>query len=306
MQSVIATWPFSRCGIEAAKASLSKSNDAITAVEVGIKAVELDPSVTSAGYGGLPNASGDLELDAALMTSDGRTGAVMALHDHQSAITPARYVMERCNHAILSGEGAKQFAKDQGLHQSDNLLTEHAKRRYEAYLQEESTGNTTKTEQGIDDEKMMPHTDTVGMIARDSTGLIVAGCATSGMQFKHPGRVGDSPVFGAGLYADIAGAAVASGDGDTMLRFCMSFLAVERMRQGDNAEYACEYVVRRVREANPNCQAAIAAMDRNGCTGAACIYGGFTTMEWSVDSSQDVVMKMVPGQTGNSWLHSCV
>lgn len=306
MQSVIATWPFSRCGIEAAKVSLTKSNDAITAVEVGIKAVELDSSVTSVGYGGLPNASGDLELDGALMTSDGRTGAVMALHDHQSAITPARYVMERCKHAILSGEGAKQFLKDQGLHQSDNLLTEHAKRRYEAYLQGEIIENTTKQEKRIDDEKMMPHTDTVGMIARDSTGLIVAGCATSGMQFKHPGRVGDSPVFGAGLYADTVGAAVASGDGDTMLRFCMSFLAVERMRQGDNVECACEYVVRRVREADPKCQAAIAGMNRNGYTGAACTHGGFTTMEWRTDSSEDIVMKKVTGQTKNSWLHSCV
>ena len=305
MQSVVATWPFSQCGVEAARTHLIESNDAITAVEVGIKAVELDPSVTSVGYGGLPNASGDLELDAALMTSDGRIGAVMALRGHQSAITPARYVMERCKHAILSGEGAKQFTKDQGLHESHNLLTEHAKRRYQEYLQGGITKNRKKDE-GIDDEIMMPHTDTVGMIARDSTGLIVAGCATSGMQFKHPGRVGDSPVFGSGLYADTVGAAMASGDGDTMLRFCMSFLAVERMRQGDSVKCACEYVVKRVHEADPNCQAAIAGMDRNGNTGAACTHGGFTTVEWRVDSSEDVVTKKVQGQTKSAWLHSCV
>lgn len=298
MASVIATWRFAAPGVRDAVSVLKASRNATDAVEEGIKTVELDPSVTSTGYGGLPNANGVLQLDAAVMTSHGKLGSVMALEGYTSAIDHARLVAEHSPHTILAGNGAHAFSLGHGKIPSNDLLTRHAIQRYEEHLKNNS-GPQLHQNGG------MAHSDTVGMIVRDPNGLITAGCATSGTQFKADGRVGDSPIFGAGLYADPAGGAVASGDGDKMLRFCLAFLVVERMRAGDTAEQACHHAVRRVSETDPTCQTAVAAMSKDGEVGAACTHNGFDVVVWQQGMS-DYEIRVVPGHVDTKWHHSCV
>lgn len=146
------------------------------------------------------------------------------------------------------------------------------------------------------------------MIVKDSTGFLVAGCATSGMEFKHPGRVGDSPVIGAGLYADENGAAVATGDGDEMLRFCVSFAVVQAMERGLSAQEGCEQVMRHVFAKEAGCQAAVVAMSKEGTVGGAGTRQGFRYAFWEegMEVGNGVVRdgKSVAG--GAVWGHTCV
>lgn len=297
--SIIATWAFSESGVRAAAECLGRTNDALAAVETGISVVEHDPVVTSVGYGGLPNATGNLQLDAAIMTSTGRMGSVMALSGFRTAIPAACAVLKHSPHPLVTGSTATAFAtRAMGpVKNQKGLLTAHAGMRYAQF----AAGQISSAAHG--DENTMAHTDTVGMIARDQAGLLVAGCATSGMQFKMDGRVGDSPIFGAGLYADACGAAVASGDGDRMLRFCLSFLVVERMRMGEDVQQACRYAVDRVKQAEPRCQAAVAAMSSQGELGASCTHGGFTAVTWT---GGEVEKRPVDGAGQEKWAHSCV
>lgn len=299
MRSVISTWTFSKSGTEQAARALKHDASALSAVEAAISTVENDPSVTSVGYGGLPNANGILQLDAALMTSDGKAGCVMALEGYRSAIPVARLVLTNSPHTALAGKGAAAFAAANGLPPSLDLLTAHASTRHAEFLR----GASAPLRHGGPDE--MGHTDTVGVIVRDATGALAAGCATSGMQFKHSGRVGDSPIIGAGIFVDACGAAVASGDGDQMMRFCLTFLAVERMRNGEDVGDACRYAMHRVHATDPNCQAAIVAMDASGRTGASCTHRGFKTVTWCDDAS-DVSVHEVSGVVESKWKHTCV
>jgi N4-(beta-N-acetylglucosaminyl)-L-asparaginase len=287
---------------------------ALDAAVSAVRSVEHDPSVTSAGYGGLPNAAGDLQLDAALMTGDGRLGAVMALEGFPDAISAAHAVLSHGRHPVLAGAGAANFAVTHGLDKRPNeeLLTPHARRRYHEYcaqLAGERSSASGPHDENHSENAEMPHTDTVGIICRDRTGAIAVGCATSGMQFKDVGRVGDSPIVGAGLYADRkAGAAVASGDGDQMLRFCLAFHVVEEMRGGKAAQDACEAAIRRVAERDPNCQAAVCAIDCNGQTGASCTRSGFFVVEWveGRDAAGDARTVAVGGLQQSTWKHTCI
>lgn len=309
--SLISTWIFSRAGVETAlNAQSKKPGSALDAVEVGIRVVEEDPSVTSVGYGGLPNALGQLQLDAALMTSDGSQGAVMAITGIRAAIPVARLVLDHSPHAILCSEGALSFAKCHGVSQlsSDALLTPHARKRYDQFCRGEEVmepwHNNKSSKDTINKDNLMRHSDTVGMLARDASGRLAAGCATSGLQFKHDGRVGDSPVFGAGLYADEYGAASATGDGDRMLRHCLSFLAVERLRAGDDPTSAARYAIRRLVDKDPTCQAAIITLDAAGQTGAAATHDGFTTITWN--QNEGLRTNEISGEVPAKWKHSCV
>lgn len=305
MSTVVATWKFSEPGVAAAVQVLKNDGTALDAVVHGIRVVELDETVTSVGYGGLPNSDGVLQLDAALMSSDGRVGSVMAVEGVQAAIPVARLVLEYSPHTALAGDGASKFAREHGLMPTEDLstlLSPYAKARYEQFCNAGQDGTQRHQENGE-----MSHTDTVGMIARDSSGMIVAGCATSGMQFKAPGRVGDSPIIGAGLYADAAGAAVASGDGDQMLRFCISFLVVERMRAGDTVDEACKVAIRRVVKSDAKCQAGVTAMSANGNVGAACTHRGFRVVRWSYETSpDDMAIDEATNVADATWMHSCV
>lgn len=340
-KTVVATWPFSRAGVDTAVAAVRRGDTLLNAVEAGIRVVELDPTVLSVGYGGLPNSSGVLELDAALMCGDGRMGAVAGLTGYKAAIPAARLVLQNSPHSVLCGSGATRFAVRHGLapvhrdenkaegepdrnrdrefnesYNSDPLLTPHARRRFAEYVA--TTGTTSATTNIKDDDnnntktteitntesrpsvsddvnnpthtntnEPMTHTDTVGMLACDGDGGVVAGCATSGTAFKTPGRVGDSPVFGAGLYAARGvGAAAATGDGDQMLRFCLSFLAVERLRAGDSPMQAACYGIDRMvassDESKNPCHAAVVVVDAcSGQIGCAATHDGFGVVAWT-------------------------
>ena len=231
---VISTWSFGMPANEVAWQTLSAGGKALDAVEAGITACEEDPTVDSVGWGGLPDSAGEVTLDAAIMDDQGRCGAVGCLHRVRNAIKVARLVMEKTPHVMLVGEPATQFAFDHGLGQT-NLLSPQAGRRFDDWrLQRES-------------DPEVGH-DTIGMIAIDSAGRIAVGCSTSGVAFKHPGRVGDSPIIGAGLYVVAGvGAAVATGKGEEMMKVCGSYAIVDGMRRGLEPREAISEVLKEIR-----------------------------------------------------------
>jgi N4-(beta-N-acetylglucosaminyl)-L-asparaginase len=241
---LLSTWEW---GIEAnARAAqvLAGGGSLLDAVEKGINVVEDDPNVDTVGYGGLPNAQGEVELDAGIM--DGathRAGAVCNLRKIKNPISVARLVMERTRHTTMAGEGALQFAIAMGF-EPMQLLTPHS---LEAWLKWKNTANhETFWTDG------RTH-DTVGMVAADGNGHVVAGCSTSGLAWKIPGRVADSPLVGCGYYADdAAGAASATGNGDVMQNYCTSVFIVRRMAQGAHPQEACEEIMRLMAKTAPN------------------------------------------------------
>ncbi|CAM9106655.1 unnamed protein product [Discosporangium mesarthrocarpum] len=186
-----------------------------------------------------------MEFDAAVMDGGSRTyGAVMAIRGVVRAFSAARLVMERSEHSVLAGEGASKFAISQGL-QEEETLTESSRQEYEEWRRRKEAQHQDQCTASA--EELRTSHDTVGMICLDEQGNLVAGTSTSGWKFKHPGRVGDAPVVGAGLYCDnTAGAAVATGDGEEILRTCLSFLVVEHMRSGDPPGVACRKGIERL------------------------------------------------------------
>ncbi len=264
----VATWEF---GLEAARAAgevLAGGGDALDAVERGINVAELDPEVTNVGYGGLPNAAGEVELDAAVMDGTGlRSGSVAALRHIRCPLSVARRVLEDGRHAMLVGAGALRFALDNGFPEEE-LLTEAAAERWRQWQEEGPQGH-----------------DTIGMIALDAGGGLAAGCSTSGLAWKLPGRVGDSPLVGAGLYADgAAGAAVATGVGEEIIRFCAAFLAVELMRGGTGPAEACAEVIRRARDrrtADVDAPVSLLAVSPDGRVGAGTTRESFPYAVWT-------------------------
>lgn len=262
---VIATWPFGKTAVQTAAARLQAGKPALEAAIAGAQAVEDDPKVNSVGYGGLPNSIGTVQLDACVM--DGQTlacGAVAGLENIRHPAALARRVMEKTPHVLLVGEGARLFAVQQGfplenLHTPESL-TEWEKRRQQAA------------------PKPAPPSghDTVTVLALDRQGSLGGACSTSGLANKLPGRVGDSPLIGAGLYVDnMAGAAGATGVGEEIIRVGGSWLIVEAMRSGKSPQEACELAVRKVnavavrRGVHP-ARVAFLALDPKGRVGAAC------------------------------------
>jgi len=231
---VISTWSFGMPANEAAWQVLSTGGSALDAVEAGITYCEEDPTVDSVGWGGLPDAAGEVTLDAAIMDHQGRCGAVGCLHRVRNAIKVARLVMEKTRHVMLVGEPATQFAFDHGMQQT-NLLSPQAGRKFDDW----------RLNREADPE--VGH-DTIGMIAIDAAGRIAVGCSTSGIAFKHPGRVGDSPIIGAGLYVSPGiGAAVATGTGEEMMKVCGSYAIVDGMRRGLEPREAIAEVLMEIR-----------------------------------------------------------
>lgn len=274
----VATWSFGREACRAGAAVLAAGGAALDAVERGANAVELDPEVQSVGYGGLPNADGVVELDAAIM--DGathRAGAVAALTSIRTPISVARRVMERTPHVMLAGENARRFAVREGFREEE-LLTEASRRRWEAWR----VGRRDPEVGHFDDQKREAH-DTVGVCALDARGSLAAGCTTSGLAWKVPGRVGDSPIVGCGLYVDDAvGAAAATGNGDDILRVCLSYRVVAAMERGLDPQRACEEAIRHLLAkigAREEGGAACIALARDGRIGAAATRAGFRPPE---------------------------
>lgn len=198
-----ATWDFGRIAIDRTIPSLLSGGSALDAIERGINAVELDnQDQYFVGVGGYPNAKGIMELDAAIMDDECRYGAVMGLQDIATPISVARTVLEKSPHNILVGEGARLWAFENGFH-AEKILTDPVR---DEWLEWKKTYEMAAKEDSH---------DTIGFICLDQNGKLAAGTSTSGWKFKWPGRVGDSPVIGSGLYCDgTVGAAVATGDGE--------------------------------------------------------------------------------------------
>ncbi|XP_031552812.1 uncharacterized protein LOC116289987 [Actinia tenebrosa] len=229
MAVVVGTWSFSKRALEVIAEELTNGQSYIDGLEKGINAVEDDPKTGPylVGRGGYPNSSGILECDAGIVVGEGcQFGAVAGLQGVAVPFSVARLVLEKCPHSMVTGNGAKDFAQAHGItiENQDTLLTSKSLNEMQNY----------KTKN-----------DTIGVIVLDDAGHLAAGVSSSGMPCKLPGRVGDSPLPGSGLYADNEiGAAVASGDGDKMMRFCPSFYAVRLIKQGFSPQQACEVVVR--------------------------------------------------------------
>lgn len=237
----IATWKPNLKATEAAWQVLEAGGKAIDAVEAGARVPEADPEDTSVGYGGLPDQAGNVTLDACIMDEHGNAGSVTYLQHIMHPISVARKVMEETPHVMLSGDGALQFALDHGFEKQD-LLTEKARKAWEKWKADQYDGPRVSPDQH----------DTIGILAIDQNGDISGACTTSGAAFKLPGRVGDSPILGAGMYVDNeVGGACATGWGELVMKTLGSFLIVELMRQGMTPQEACEEGVRRIVERYP-------------------------------------------------------
>jgi isoaspartyl peptidase/L-asparaginase-like protein (Ntn-hydrolase superfamily) len=266
----------------------------LDAALAGTQAVEDDPTVHSVGYGGLPNAVGTVQLDACVM--DGRTlgcGAVAGLENIRHPAALARRVMERTPHILLVGEGARTFALQQGfpleILLTPESLTEWAKLR----PRQKPRQNGREQRPG----PPMTH-DTVTVLALDQKGSLGGVCSTSGLAHKAPGRVGDSPLIGHGLYVDnTAGAAGATGVGEEIIRIGGSYMIVEAMRAGRTPQEACELAVRKViavanrRGVHP-AKGAFLALDPKGRTGAACTHQ--TNFQYAVSRGNKVELLKAP------------
>jgi N4-(beta-N-acetylglucosaminyl)-L-asparaginase len=264
---IISTWPHILDNQIALKAV--QEGNLLDGIEKGINNVENNPLDQSVGIGGRPDRTGTVTLDACIMDKEHRAGSVCYLKDIKNPISVARLVMEDTPHVILAGDGALQFALDKGF-QKENLLTEKSKAEYVEWL---------KTAEYKPKVNVELH-DTIGMLAIDQNGDISGGCSTSGLGYKMQGRVGDSPIIGAGLFVDNeVGAATATGMGELVLTTLGSFLTVEFMRQGMSPLEACKAAVMRTIEKNKDSykemQVGYVALDKYGRYGAYSIQPGF-------------------------------
>ena len=263
---IISTWN----NIEAnntAWETLQSNGDILDAVEAGARIPEGDPEDQSVGYGGRPDREGNVTLDACIMDKNGNCGAVTYLQHIKHPISVARKVMENTPHVMLSGSGALDFALASGF-EKENLLTEKSKQEYLKWLE------TSEYKPKVNIELH----DTIGIIGADQNGDLSGACTTSGLAYKMPGRVGDSPIIGAGLFVDNeVGSAVATGMGELVMRSVGSFLVVELMRQGMSPGEACKEAVMRIvrKQDTSELQVGYIAMNNKGAYGAYSIKPGF-------------------------------
>lgn len=275
---VLSTWRF---GIEAnaeAWKVLSSKGRALDAVEAGVKIPEADPKERSVGLGGRPDRDGRVTLDACIMDEFSNIGSVACLEHIVHPISVARAVMEKTPHVMLVGEGALQFALSQGF-KKEKLLTPDSEAEWKEWLKK----SEYKPQVNIENH------DTIGMIALDIHGNLSGACTTSGMAFKMHGRVGDSPIIGAGLYVDNeVGAATATGHGEEVIRVAGCHTVVELMRQGFSPEEACKKAVERIISSAKNrnkplneLQIGFIAINKKGEQGAYCLQKGFNYAVYS-------------------------
>lgn len=267
---VVSTWPFGKPANEMALKTLQGGGSLLDAVERGIRVTEADPTNSSVGHGGTPNAAGVVQLDACIMLGPGhRAGSVAALEGIRHPISAARRVLEKTRHVMLVGEGARMFALEEGL----ETVPVEAEQRYRAWQEKRAREKAAPPAGGRDNH------DTIALLVLGPDGHLAGGCSTSGLGGKLPGRVGDSPIIGSGLYVDDeVGAAGATGIGENVMRYCGSFLVVEYMRQGRTPQEACEEVVRRIARQDPkglDLSIHFVALDKQGRYGAAGTGDGF-------------------------------
>lgn len=264
---VISTWNHGIAANEAAMKVIATGGKAIDAVEAGVKVPEADPKNQSVGYGGLPDRDGKVTLDACIMDEKGNAGSVTFLQHIKHPVSVARKIMDKTPHVMLSGEGALRFALEQGF-KKENLLTEASEKAWKKWRKK----SDYKPEINVENH------DTIGLLAIDKHGDISGACTTSGLAYKMHGRVGDSPVIGAGMFVDNeVGGACATGMGEAVLKTLGAFLIVELMRQGRTPQEACEEGVRRITK-NQNYkdfQIGYLAINKQGEHGAYCIQPWF-------------------------------
>lgn len=266
---VVGTWNFPKA-IEAAATVIKNGGSALDAVEKGCRAEEANLENQTVGIGGLPDRDGNVTLDACVMNEKGDYGAVVGVKNIKHVISLARKVMEDTPHAILAGKGAEQFAITNGFKQED-LLTEASKKAWEEWKVKSEYKPIINIE----------NHDTIGMLALDAEGNISGACTTSGLAYKMAGRIGDSPIIGAGLYVDNeVGGAVATGLGEEVLKTVGSFLIVELMRQGKSPQEACEEAIKRI-VSKPNSnykdfQVCYIAINKQGEVGSYAIHEWFS------------------------------
>lgn len=276
---VIATWDVPNATKKAWEV-LQSGGSALDAVEQGVMIEEADEGNQSVGKGGRPDRDGNVTLDACIMDKDSNCGSVVYLQNILHPVSVARKVMEETPHVILAGKGAEQFAYTLGF-KKENLLTEKSRQEWLEWK---------KTAQYKPVINIENH-DTIGMLAIDGNGDIAGACTTSGMAYKFAGRVGDSPIIGAGLFVDNEiGGATATGVGEEVVRTVGSFLVVELMRQGKSPQEACEEAVNRITEKNKDnleFQIGFIAINKKGETGGYCIHPGFSYRIYSKEGHEN-------------------
>ena len=270
---VVSTWRHGLPSNAAAMKILQQGGSVVDAVEHGVWVPEGDPDNHSVGLGGYPDRDGHVTLDASIMAPDGNAGSVCFLEHIVHPVSVARKVMEETPHVMLAGEGALQFALQQGF-QKTNLLTPASKKKWQAWLKKHKYHPEINWE-----NKPNEYHDTIGMLALDENGNMAGACTTSGLAFKMHGRVGDSPIIGAGLYVDNeVGGATSTGMGELVMKTVGSFLVVELMRNGRSPQQACEEAVKRIVAKIPDnkkFQVGYLAMNKQGETGAYSLRKGF-------------------------------
>jgi N4-(beta-N-acetylglucosaminyl)-L-asparaginase len=261
---MVSTWPFGKPSNERAREVLRSGGSALDAVEKGINLAEEDRSNSSVGAGGIPNAAGVVQLDACIMDgSTHKAGSVGAREGVVNAISVVRRVMETTRHVMLVGAGAREFALKEGF-KAEELLTDASRKAWSDWKAKQS---------------VKPGHDTIALLCLAPNGTIAGGCSTSGLGYKLPGRVGDSPILGSGLYVDHeVGGAGATGIGENVMRFCGSFMIVELMRQGAHPTEACAQAIQRIMRKHPagtDLRINFIALNKNGEYGAAGTGQGF-------------------------------
>lgn len=253
---MLSTWSF---GAKANGAGwpvlVSPGGTSLDAVEAACRAVESDPEIDSVGVGGLPDASGEVSLDGCIMLSPERSAGVGYVRRFDHPVSIARQLMQRTRHKLLVGAGAERFAEEEGFEPVPSLLTDAARAQWTAWRVGRPAAPRGPS-------------DTIGVLALDASGILAGACSTSGTRFKLPGRVGDSPIIGHGLFVVPGlGAAVGTGTGELFMGTCASFHAVELLRGGASPAEAAAGAVRRIADSfrlQAGDQAAIIVLTHRG------------------------------------------
>ena len=279
----ISTWKTTEANQKAGQ-MLDKGEHALDAAVAGVAIEEENPKNTTVGYGGAPDRTGKVTLDACVMNHLGDCGSVVAVENIVNVARLAKDVMEKTPHVMLSGKGAEEFAISQGYKKTD-LLTHQSKKEWEEWLKDQDYRPIINIE----------NHDTIGMLCIDKNNNLSGACTTSGLAYKMKGRVGDSPIIGSGLFIDNKiGGAVATGLGEEVVKTVGSFLVVELMRQGLSPQEACEKAVKRIVSNNSQenkFQVAYIAMNKKGEVGSYSIEPGFTYMDYVNGENKEVFSK---------------
>ena len=279
----ISTWKTTEANQKAGQ-MLDKGEHALDAAVAGVAIEEENPKNTTVGYGGAPDRTGKVTLDACVMNHLGDCGSVVAVENIVNVARLAKDVMEKTPHVMLSGKGAEEFAISQGYKKTD-LLTDQSKREWKEWLKDQDYRPIINIE----------NHDTIGMLCIDKNNNLSGACTTSGLAYKMKGRVGDSPIIGSGLFIDNKiGGAVATGLGEEVVKTVGSFLVVELMRQGLSPQEACEKAVKRIVSNNSQenkFQVAYIAMNKKGEVGSYSIEPGFTYMDYVNGENKEIFSK---------------